>query len=558
MNTPDTASFFIRFQQELSDLRLPDRFTFPFYYEPHPIAVLAATELQTYIQEKANWEHNFGLDTDPSGLVIGKMFGVLVVQNEQQELGYLAAFSGKLAGVNHHPHFVPPVFDMLEEFGFFREGEKIISAINEQIDQLEQHPDYLALLALQQHERANGARELQQIKADIKAGKARRKGLRSLLSPDQHGEQLEQLRLESIREQYYLKDRIEHWRQQHQAMTERVAVWTNRIDALKQARRDKSAALQQRIFSEYAFLNKHGELKSLQAIFENTVDKRPPAGAGECAAPKLLHFAYKHGFHPIALAEFWWGESPKSEIRKHTQFYPACRGKCEPILSHMLVGLEVDPNPMLENPADGKELSILFEDDHIIVINKPAEFLSVPGKNISDSVYERMRARYPNAGPLIVHRLDMSTSGIMVLAKNKEAHEKLQRQFTRRHVQKRYTALLDGTISEASGEIKLPLRVDLDDRPRQLVDFVHGKHAWTRWEKVSEINGKTRVYFYPITGRTHQLRVHASHPDGLNAAIVGDDLYGTRSNRLHLHAGKLTFNHPSTNQELTFEVEASF
>lgn len=558
MENKNSSTFFIRFKQDISTISLPEKFTFPFYYEPHPIAVLAANELQTYIQEEATWDHNFGLETDASGLVIGKMFGVLVVRNQENELGYLAAFSGKLAGINHHPLFVPPVFNILEEHGFFREGEKIISAINEEIEKWENDSHYLQALINQRETKLAGENEIQQLKAEIKEQKKKRKQLRSTLTNENAESELEQLRQASIREQYYLKDRIEFWKNANLKKEIEVAHWTDKIHELKQERKEKSSHLQQRIFEEYSFLNQRGELKCLHAIFEHTTDKKPPAGSGECAAPKLLHFAYKNKLQPIALAEFWWGESPKSEIRKHAHFYPACRGKCEPILSHMLGGLEVDPNPMLENPADGKQLPIIYEDADILVVNKPEEFLSVPGKNIVDSVYERIRARYPDAGPLIVHRLDMSTSGIMVLAKNKEAHEKLQRQFTRRFVKKRYTALLDGILTEEHGEIKLPLRVDLDDRPRQLVDFEHGKHAWTKWEKISEENGKTRVYFYPITGRTHQLRVHASHPDGLNASIVGDDLYGKKANRLHLHAGKLTFKHPVSNEDMEFEVDATF
>ncbi|HSD14594.1 MAG TPA: RluA family pseudouridine synthase, partial [Flavobacterium sp.] len=324
-------------------------------------------------------------------------------------------------------------------------------------------------------------------------------------------------------------------------------------------RKQKSADLQQQLFDQYHFLNNKGETKSLCAIFETTALLKPPAAAGECAAPKLLQYAYLNNLQPIAMAEFWWGESPKSEIRKHGQFYPACRGKCEPILGHMLEGLKVDENPLLINPALGVQLETIYEDDYLAVINKPAEFLSVPGINIMDSVYERMKLKYPEAtGPLIVHRLDMATSGILLIAKDKDSHKLLQGQFIRRTVKKRYTALLDGIVKEDEGEIDLPLRIDLDDRPRQLVCYEYGKPAKTKYKVVERTNQNTRIHFWPITGRTHQLRMHASHATGLNCPIVGDDLYGTKADRLHLHAEWIEFKHPVSRETMTFEVPAAF
>jgi tRNA pseudouridine32 synthase/23S rRNA pseudouridine746 synthase len=262
---------------------------------------------------------------------------------------------------------------------------------------------------------------------------------------------------------------------------------------------------------------------------------------------------------PVALAEFWWGISPKSEIRKHGNFYPSCRGKCEPILGHMLQGLTVDDNPMLENPADGKSLPIVFEDKHIIVVNKPSNFLSVPGKTISDSVYTRIKEQYPDAtGPLIIHRLDMLTSGILLLAKTKSAHKYIQYQFIHRQIEKTYVALLNGELEKDSGIIDLPLRTDIDDRPRQLVCYDYGKPAQTEFKVLSRENGKTRIQFHPITGRTHQLRVHAAHSLGLNMPIIGDDLYGIKSDRLHLHAASITFRHPKSKEPMTIDVASDF
>ena len=259
------------------------------------------------------------------------------------------------------------------------------------------------------------------------------------------------------------------------------------------------------------------------------------------------------------MAEFWWGKSPNSEIRKHKNFYPACQGRCKPILTHMLEGIEMEENPMLENSSNEKDIKIIFEDDAIVVLNKPAELLSVPGKEINDSVLVRVKNLYPNAtGPLIVHRLDMSTSGIMLFTKTKKANKILQNQFIERTIKKRYVALLDGIIKENEGEINLPLRVDLDDRPRQLVCDIYGKPAKTKWKVIDRKNNTTRIHFYPITGRTHQLRVHASHSLGLNTPIMGDDLYGKKSNRLHLHAEFIEFTHPITKKKTSFTVDSNF
>ena len=370
---------------------------------------------------------------------------------------------------------------------------------------------------------------------------------------------LEELRKESLKQAYFLKDFTRQWEVRLENLQQKVDVFRNRIAFLKEDRKNKSNALQQQLFEQYSFLNAKGEHKSLFDIFKNTVQGKPPAAAGECAAPKLLQYAYQHQLEPICLAEFWWGQSPRSEIRKHKHFYPACRGKCEPILGHMLQGLNVDENPMLVNPAEGVALETVYEDDYIAIVNKPAEFLSVPGITIQDSVYERMRLKYPNAtGPLIVHRLDMSTSGLMLIAKDKNVHKSLQSQFIKRTVKKRYVALLNGLVSADEGEIDLPLRVDLEDRPRQLVCYEHGKPAKTQWKVVAKNNDQTKIHFWPITGRTHQLRVHASHALGLNCPIVGDDLYGTKADRLHLHAEWIEFKHPITREMVTFEVAPEF
>lgn len=552
--------FFQKFQQDISGIDLPGKFTFPFYYNPHELSIIAAQELQNYLETQTDFEHNFGLDKDQEGLVIGKMFGVLVVQNTIGELGYLWAFSGKLADQNHLPNFVPTVFDMLEENSFFITGIKKLTEINNQVEILENNPDFVNLSNTLKTQMALVAEKLETEKARMSALKKSRKAERKKAEQEITNLQdlevvMNRLERESLQDKFVFREYAEYLENELSETKQNLNVFTEKINQLKDERRQKSAALQKQLFAEYAFLNQYKELKSLGEIFNGN----PPAGAGECAAPKLLHYAFQHDLKPIAMAEFWWGQSPKSEVRKHGQFYPACTGKCEPILKHMLKDIPMDDNPFGINPAEGKELEIIFEDEYLALVNKPAEFLSVPGKQVTDSVQSRMSELFPNASrPLIVHRLDMATSGLLLIAKSAEIHKDLQSQFIKRKVKKRYVALLDGLLKKDKGFIDLPLRVDLDNRPNQMVCYEYGKTAQTHWEVIERRNDKTLVYFYPITGRTHQLRVHAAHSLGLNSPIVGDDLYGTKANRLHLHAESITFSHPISNKTVTFKVEAGF
>ena len=552
--------FFQPFQTDISGISLPEKFTFPFYYQPHPLSEMAATALQNYLETQTDFDHNFGLDATQNGLVIGKMFGVLVCQNEKGELGYLWAFSGKLANENHHDYFVPTVFDMLVDNSFFRKEEELLNAYNRKIENLEISEDYINELENFKKTKIQAETELQNQKIRIKEQKLLRDERRIQIESTLNQEELEafnfQLSEESKKESILLKKMTKYWKLTLQTLEEKGLVFTKELLQLKEERKAKSAALQQKLFAEYSFFNQYKEKKSLGEIFNNN----PPAGAGECAAPKLLHYAFQHQLKPICMAEFWWGQSPNSEVRQHKQFYPSCKSKCEPILmGHMLQDIEMEENPFVMNHAEGKDIEIVYEDEVMLVINKPTEFLSVPGKTISDSVYARIREKYPEAtGPLIVHRLDMSTSGIMLIAKNEATAVQLQSQFINRTIKKRYVALLDGLLEKSHGYIDLPLRVDLDDRPRQLVCYEHGKPAQTKWKTIEVKNGKTKVHFYPITGRTHQLRVHASHSLGLYTPIVGDDLYGTKADRLHLHAEYIQFEHPVTKEVMEILVEAEF
>lgn len=554
---------FHHFSTPIHEFELPRKFTFPFYYEPHPLCKLAASEVQNYLETQTDFEHNFGLDASQKGMVIGKMFGVLVVQNPQNEIGYITAVSGKLADKNIHEKFVPPVYDMLTKDSYFLQEEEVLNNINIALESLEKDPELLSLLEQVKAEKKKAAIDIQEKKEALKAAKTdrnlRRQKAQSELSLDDYNAFEETLKKESLEAKHFFNNVNRYWDHTLNAIKEKLSVFTHQIEKLKEQRKVKSGALQQYLFEHYQFLNSNKEVKNLSQLFAETAEQNIPAGSGECAAPKLLQYAFLNQLKPIAMAEFWWGQSPSKEIRKHQQYYPACQGKCKPILTHMLEGMDIDTNPMLLNPAVGKELETIFEDDDLIVIYKPEEFLSVPGIHIQDSVYTRIKQQVKNiSGPIIVHRLDMSTSGLLVLAKNKRAHKNLQSQFINKTIRKRYTALLDGIVSEEMGTINLPLRVDLDDRPRQLVCYECGKPAETKWEVIERKNGKTKVHFYPISGRTHQLRVHASHTLGLNTPIVGDDLYGTKSNRLYLHADTLEFSHPTNKQKMKFYKEADF
>ena len=553
---------FHKFTTDISDIQLPEKFTFPFYYEPHPLAKIATDEIQHYLASQTDFKHNFGLKTNQTDLPIGKMFGVLVVQNQQNEIGYLAAFSGKLADKSLPEKFVPPVFNMRTEGSFYIKGELEIDAINAELSSIKSNEIYLDLKKSVKKLSASIAKDLEHQRKKMKLSKSNRKRQKknalSILSDVDFKILTKKLMQESYNDQFFYKELVEYYDAKIATSKNRLLVFENKIAALKKERKEKSNYLQQTLFSKYAFLNQQKELKNLLDIFNDPAIK-PPAGSGECSAPKLLNYAFANDLKPITMAEFWWGISPNSAVRQHKNYYPACQSRCKPILTHMLQNIKMDDNLLLENLAETQDLKIIYEDDVLIVVHKPAEFLSVPGKEITDSVYSRMKEKYPLAtGPLIVHRLDMSTSGILLLTKTKEANKVLQSQFINRTVKKRYVALLDGVLSEKKGTIKLPLRVDLDDRPKQLVDFVHGKNAETDWEIIRRENGKTRVYFYPITGRTHQLRVHAAHKNGLNTPIVGDDLYGKKTNRLHLHAEFIEFFHPSTNEKMSFTVAADF
>lgn len=530
-----------------SDLPRPEHFTYPFCYEPHPLCLLAASEVQQYIANIDFWKEEISK---------GKMFGVLVVERDGC-LGYLAAYSGQLGGRNNWGFFVPAIYDMLQPDGYFKTEERKISAINDEVKALEQDKQMIQLLQELKLIKVNADQTIGQYKQNIEDAKKRRDDIRQKETLSAEKE------TELIKESQFMKAELKRIKKRFKEEEDRITICLNdkeeKLNRLKQKRKQVSDNLQQWLFKQFRVLNGLGEESNLLDIFNNTVGHIPPAGAGECCAPKLLQYAYKHHFHPVCMAEFWWGASPKTEIRHHLHYYPACRGKCKPILEFMLKGLSVEDNPL--DIYKEHQIETIYEDNSLVVICKPEGLLSVPGKGDLPSVLSEMRKRYPQAdGPMIVHRLDMDTSGLLVVAKTMKAYLNLQQQFCNHTIKKRYVALLTHRPNNLeSGTIDLPLSPDPLDRPRQIVNKIEGKAAITKYHiRKTFRNGMTLVDLYPQTGRTHQLRVHCAHHLGLDSPIVGDRLYGQSGDRLFLHAEQIEFTHPITGKQMTFTRLANF
>ncbi|MEM5531168.1 RluA family pseudouridine synthase [Pseudoalteromonas arctica] len=549
----NSASCFTLFSQNIDSLALPEKFTFPFYYEPQPLAVAATKQLQQQLETLTHLKAENA----------GKMFGVLVVQNTKQQLGFLSAYSGQIEDDNGNISFVPPISSMQLQDDSYLAQSKIINDINAQIKQLENSEQLHEVISKLDDATQSYQQALLAQQAVMQAGRQQRKIQRTEGELELSESDFEQLKNklagQSIVEKKQLLALKAYWQNIIESLQQTHINISDEIAHLKKRRKTLSKSLQKKLFAQYQFLNANGETTDLNAIFAALPEHTPPSGAGDCAAPKLLQYAYKHDLKPLAMAEFWWGAAPKSAIRQHKNYYPSCYSKCQPILGHMLKGLNVEDNPLLINPAQGKDLSIVYKDDDLLVVNKPAEFLSVPGVNIDDSVYMRIKTQFPEAsGPLIVHRLDMSTSGLLMIALNKRVHKALQKQFIERTIDKRYVALVNGNVAEDSGVIDLPLVLDFDDKPRQMVCYKHGKPSLTTWQVLERNNNITRLQLSPKTGRTHQLRVHCAHSLGLNMPIIGDTHYGQKADRLHLHAEYLAFTHPITLKRLEFEVAADF
>ena len=579
-------------QALLSGIDIPERMNNPLDYQPHPLCIAVCKELQTYLSEREDWREEIDK---------GKMFGILIVENAKTEpgtpeIGYLAAYSGQIGGRSDWDDFVPAVFDYLQPDGYFKTHEAEISDINQRIRQLEGNEHLKEAKILIQQLQEERKQTIAAYQEKMKEAKAKRDARRKTgnLTPEEEAEM--------VKESQFMKAEL---RRLKKSLSEKTTLETEYeayqadILRLKQLRKTLSDALQQWLFSQFRMQNHEGKMKDLQEIFRDAALRDypqatlatsriaalkmvPPAGSGECCEPKLLQYAYLHGYKPLQMAMFWWGESPKEEIRHHLQFYPACNGKCKPILHWML------PDRVFDSKiAEKQALEILYEDDQLAVIHKPSGLLSVPGKDSSQpSVYSIMRKKYPAASsPLIVHRLDMATSGLMIIAKTDFAYHRLQKEFLHHRVQKKYIAIIGckdqeacdkiwektkkkemkeeeerSSIATEKQKISLPLMPDYLDRPRQIVNHEQGKEAITEYEVLDRIDAThLRLALYPKTGRTHQLRVHCAHHEGLNAPILGDPLYGNeKASRLHLHAEEITFEHPLTGKEINIKREADF
>lgn len=557
-------------QALLSGIDFPERMNNPLDYQPHPLCIAVCKELQTYLSEREDWREEIDK---------GKMFGVLIVENAQPasgvpEIGYLAAYSGQIGGRSDWDDFVPAVFDYLQPDGYFKTHEAEISGINQSIRKLEANThmkEAKGLILQLQEERKHTIAAYQE---KIKKAKAKRDARREAgsLNPEEEAEM--------VKESQFMKAEL---RRLKKSLSEKTSLETEYeayqadILSLKQLRKTLSDALQQWLFSQFRMQNHEGESKDLLEIFRDAALRDypqatiatsriaalkmvPPAGSGECCEPKLLQYAYSLGYKPLQMAMFWWGESPKEEIRHHLHFYPACNGKCKPILQWMLPASTFEPAAV--DLSLYNKVETLYEDREIAVIHKPEGLLSVPGKDAAQtSVYALMRSKYPEAtGPLIVHRLDMSTSGVMMIAKTEFAYHRLQKAFLNHQIQKKYVAIISGKVIPEKGIISLPLMPDYLDRPRQIVDHELGKEAITEYEVLEPVDDShLRIALYPKTGRTHQLRVHCAHQEGLNAPILGDPLYGNeKAARLHLHAEEITFEHPLTGKKMTITRKADF
>ena len=562
----------------------------PLDYEPHPLCIQACKEVQEMLARREDWQEE---------IARGKMFGVLIVENVKTDTdvpkwGYLAAYSGQIGGRSDWEDFVPAVFDYLQPDGYFKTHEAEISRINQSISHLEKDErmkEARTLIRQLQEERKLTIAAYQEKMKEAKAKRDSRREAGNLSEAEE---------AEMIRESQFMKAEL---RRLKKSLSEKTALETEFEDyqenilRLKQLRKQLSDALQQWLFSQFRMMNQEGESKDLLEIFRDEALKEypqaaiatsriaalkmvPPAGSGECCEPKLLQYAYQHGYKPLQMAMFWWGESPKEEIRHHLQFYPACNGKCKPILHWMLPPSVFESPASAENGIGGQkgpfpkqvemlyeQVETLYEDCELTVIHKPAGLLSVPGKNAAQpSVYALMRRKYSEAtGPLIVHRLDMATSGLMIIAKTEFAYHRLQKEFLNHRVQKKYIAIISekdilGRDIPEKGIISLPLLPDYLNRPRQMVNHEQGKEAITEYEILERIDGShLRIALYPKTGRTHQLRVHCAHQEGLNAPILGDPLYGNeKAARLYLHAEEITFEHPLTGKKITIKRKADF
>ena len=524
---------------------LPDSFTDPFRYSPHPLVLQASRLLMDRIRSSAELSGIFAE---------GKMLGVLAVSHGN-EVGYLAAFSGNAGGRSVIDGFVPPIFDLLDPNGHFKMKEAEISALNAEIASAEARSEVDGLKdELKAAEDAMDA-ELSRQKARMATLKAERDQIRSEVLEDARSSELIR---QSQHEKAELRRMKARWEELLVDLKIQIDKHESKIDGLKRRRKEMSDALQEWIFRQYIVNNGLGGSRSILDIFSDS-GLVPPGGTGECAAPKLLDYAFRNGLKPLAMGEFWYGESPSTAVRTEGHFYPSCTSKCGPLLGYMLQGMEL----MKLEEIHGTP-SVIYEDKDIVAVSKPSGMPSVPGLNCSPSLLDWVMAETGCRAVESVHRLDMDTSGVMIFAKNPLAGNHIRKQFEEHTVRKTYRALLSLSgckpiFAGESGIISIRLSPDYDERPRQKADMKQGKEAVTEYHVDEVLKDGILVTFKPLTGRTHQLRVHSAHHLGLGHPIVGDLLYGgTPACRLCLHAESITFTHPSTSEEITLHQHLTF
>ncbi|MEP0755693.1 pseudouridine synthase [Trichocoleus sp. Lan] len=508
----------------------------------------------------------------------GKMYGILLVELPHGEQQVLKAFSGLLNGNSTIEGWVPPIPGRdevaLEEAHTLAQLE----AIKQELITLKQLPEW------QQYETLSRQfeQQLQEMSDRHRDCKQQRHRKRQLICETLTGKVLT-IALEELDEesrQHGIERRMLKRQQNEvlQPLKELIEATQARMRELKQQRKELSRELQTQMHAAYRLTNFAGESLSLQELMPGG---SMPTGTGDCCAPKLLHYAATHGLKPLAMAEFWWGSSSADGDKIQGEFYGACAERCQPLMGFLLSGWEPSPpfpSPLPPLKKEGMEegvrspspirggvwgeVPIVYEDEWLIAMNKPAGFLSVPGRyhHTFDSVLSRLRHLLPDGMAIAsVHRLDRETSGILLLARDRQTHRQLSWQFQQRQVYKVYEALLSGSVTIEQGAIALPLWGDPENRPYQKVDE-RGKPSLTRFQVIAREGDWTRIEFMPLTGRTHQIRVHAADPRGLGVTILGDRLYGCRAtvSRLHLHARELRFVHPQSGETLHLQVKTPF
>ncbi len=518
-------------------------FTYPFAYTPDPRCQEAKEIVKKELEERDELQED---------IRNGKMFGVLVCENAEGRQGFIASFSGTLGGRSHQKWFVPPMLDYEQQDGVFKTEEASISELNRAISQRENDNRYVEQKKAITEKVAESALTISELKKRYAEHRQERKKLRT-----EHPEMKDELDRQSQFEKAEIKRTAARLDEELSALRDSIAKYETETEALKTERKRRSNVLQRWLFSRMKAHCADGALLSVWDIFQFAGKGVPPSGTGECAAPKLLNYAFAHKYKPISMAEFWMGTSPKGEIRIEGQFYPACNQKCGPLLSRMMRGMDIEANP-LEKPAVGRPLKILYEDEWLLIVDKPYGLMTVSDVPTQETLMKQVCAIRNIEGPGYVHRLDMATSGIVVIAKDKETHQAMQHLFENREIKKRYVAIVEGRPKEQRGTIRLPLIPNIDDRPRQMVDFIRGKDAMTEYETIETNGATTRLLLYPLTGRTHQLRIHLASPLGLGCPIVGDNLYGHLGARLMLHSDAIWFIHPRTKKAVHISCTAEF